>query len=1202
MDSNFASGKRGLSAAAAIFTFFTQATFALAQTPDAVPWANPTTAAQMQFAIDDALVTKRIPGASVFIRQGDTRWTSNSGIADVAAGVPPTDDTYFGYRSVTKSFVTTAILQLAQEGLIGLDDPVGDYVSGVPAGDVVTIRQLGEMRSGLFNYTASRPFVEELVADPSRAWSAQELLDFAFVEPLQFEPGTSYEYSNTNTVLLGEVIEAVTGRDWSAEVRRRISERLGLDSVIYPGADAIPTPNAVGYVDTGDGSGPQSLASFNASGMGASGGLVGVIGDAEGWGKALGSGELLTQQQYVERLKSFGSTASDPRSPEYDSYGFGMGEIAGYIGHTGNGLGFEALVMYDPANDRTIAILLNASNPGDSDAPADLFRELLGIMGWTGPDNQAQVSADGQSETVGTGTVWTGVISGPFLTRAAVYADNGGSAVADGAVTLSAIQDYVPAIYVGDGSVTLGHGGEITASLGGDGAFVATEAGTASLALTDVNILLSGDEISGIGIDARDNSVVDLTGVNITGTARAGLHAGGGAPAAIRGSGVDIDLASGDGVWVEANGSVALTDSQIALRGPGTGISVSGLNGAADMRGANLTVETAAPGSFGVLAQGAGAYVGLAGGSIATQGAGAHAIVLGEGAQVLLDGVSVTTLGQSASAVAALSIDGTPGNGSAALSLRNSELFAANGTAAVATGTDLALSASGSRLVGSITRADDARVDLTLADGSVWELLAAGVGISSRVDDLVSSGSAITFAPPPVGSGFQSLTVGSYDAVNGTLGMSAALSARGGADRLVIDGGLAGGRSRVIVTAFGDGALTADDGIRLVETQNGGQTGADAFVLANRVASGALEYGLYRGGSSGPQDWFLRSTHGGETGKGALPNLRPEVAVDTALPAVASRYGLAILGTRADRVAARIAQPDGASGHHAAWGRVFGATGNQAAGGSSAAAQLNRFRSDGPGYDIDLAGMQAGYEFELPPAAGAQNLLGFYVGAGQAHGSVDAVYGGPAGTVSMDAYSLGTYWSHTRASGLFLDAVLQGTFYNEASATSVPGETLETDGVGLIGSLETGYGFTLGGGWEIEPQAQLVYQRLSVDNAADRYGLINYDPTNDLFGRIGARVSRELVLENGGEMTGWARASLWHPFGDGAEVTFAGLGGGNPMSFDAGLGGTRMQFGVGASVAVSDNVSLLASGDYDVRVDGTAGHALGGRIGVTVRW
>ncbi len=538
-----------------------------------------------------------------------------------------------------------------------------------------------------------------------------------------------------------------------------------------------------------------------------------------------------------------------------------------------------------------------------------------------------------------------------------------------------------------------------------------------------------------------------------------------------------------------------------------------------------------------------------------------------------------------------------PASGGSSISLTNTMLYSASGTAVLAAGGDLSLTASGSEVVGAITGSDGARIDLQLGDGSGWILPAAGLGAPSQLGDLTNDRSTISFAPP-AGAGFQSVTVRNYTGANGALVMNAALGQRDGADRVVIDGGTARGRTSVVLAPIGDGRLTTGNGIGLIETVNGGRTAPGAFTLGNRVASGALEYGLYRGGTAASDDWFLRSTEGGATGTGALPNLRPEVAVDTALPAIATQYGLTILGTRDHRVAGRVPGKG-----NAAWGRVFGETGRQGSGGGSAAARLDRFRSDGPSYDVNLAGFQAGYDHRLSqPGETVQNLIGFYVGGGQARGTVDAVYGGSAGKVSMDAYTFGAYVNHEQAGGLRLDAVLQGTLYEQATASSSLGETLQTDGYGVIGSLEAGYRFDLGEGWAVEPQAQLVYQALSFDDGADSFGVVEYDAANNVFGRIGGRLSRSWSLEGGETLTGWARANLWHAFSDGPEVTFAGLGGGNAMSFDSGLGGTRLDLGLGASVAVTDKLSLFASGDYYVRLDDTPGHAFGGLIGATLRW
>jgi outer membrane autotransporter protein len=1172
----------------------------------APPWNDPIQAGRLQQAIDQALARNLVPGAAVSIVQGDQRWVSYAGMANVEAQTAAKAETSFGYRSITKSFVSTVILQLAQEGRISLNDPVSRYVAGVPDGDRISVRQLAEMRSGLANYSASPAFGAALGADPGRAWTARDLLALSFAEPLQFAPGTSYQYSNTNTILLGEIISAVTGTPWSEEVRRRLTAPLGLSSVVNHGAGALPAPAATGYVDAGDG--PEATTEFSATGLGAAGALVGVLGDLERWGKAVGSGELLGQKEFVSRLKAFGSTKSDPASPEYDSYGFGMGEISGWIGHTGDGLGFQSLVMYDRASDRTITILLNASN-ADHDAPAHLFRDLLAILGWTEPSNQRQVAADGETRVVASGPTWTGLVSGPFGARAAIYAGNGGIVSAAGPVTLAPGQDYVPAIFVTrGGSVALEHSGTITASPGGDGAVLQGDGGRATLSLSGMAIDLRGNAVSGTGIDVGDGGLASLSAVSIRGTANVGLHAAGTAPATISGTGVDIDLLAGHGVWADANGVVSLSDSRIVLRGEGHGLVANGFSGRVLIAGSGLTVETGAPGSFAVRAQGPGAMVSLLDASLTSHGAGGHSIVLGDGAAVALTRSRIRAEGSGAAAIAAMSTAATTGVGSASLILSNTQLSAASGLAVVTSGTSLALAASDSILKGAIVTAGDAAIDLGL-ERSIWLLPSTSEGPPSTAHRILNRNSTIQFAPPvPAAIGapaFQQLTVSQYHGEGGTLVMNAALGGNGAAaDRLVIDGGAATGQSLIRVQGTG-GGLTAGDGVRLVEARNGGSTEATAFALDGRVASGAYDYQLQRGGASGRDDWFLRSTRPAQVdGTAALPALRTEVALNLALPAMAGRLGQAMLGTYAEREGGRGSTTvAGEVQRSAAWARTFGETGRRGSTRGSDLGRFQRFMSNGPAYEIGLAGFQTGLDlYRDDSGQGVRNAAGLYLGAGRVEGDVEAVYGGRAGRVTMDAYTLGGYWTRSAEAGWYLDAVLQGTFYDQARTVSALAEKSTTDGWGLLGSLEAGYKLALGAGWSIEPQAQLSYQHLSFAGSADRYGQVAYRTSGTLQGRLGARLSHERDLSNGSLLTTWARVSLKHAFEGGGGASLSDLSGANALALAGDQGGSWAQLGAGASVRMSDAVSLYAAADYNQRLDSQGGHGVGFRLGAQVSW
>jgi D-alanyl-D-alanine carboxypeptidase len=147
--------------------------------------------------------------------------------------------------SVTKTFTVSLLLQAEADGLLSLDDTIDKYVDGIPNGDKITLAQMANMTSGIASYTENKQFVDEFLSDHERVWEPEELVQIGLKDSPLFDPGTQWHYSNTNTVLLGLVLQQVTGESIDQLYRERIIEPLGLEGTSFPGEDSsLPDPHA----------------------------------------------------------------------------------------------------------------------------------------------------------------------------------------------------------------------------------------------------------------------------------------------------------------------------------------------------------------------------------------------------------------------------------------------------------------------------------------------------------------------------------------------------------------------------------------------------------------------------------------------------------------------------------------------------------------------------------------------------------------------------------------------------------------------------------------------------------------------------------------------------------------------------------------------------------------------------------------------
>jgi D-alanyl-D-alanine carboxypeptidase len=345
----------------------------------AVAVASPATAAApkrgaaLSASISRALKTSGAPGAIVGVWEpGRRAYVRTFGVRNTQTRQPMRRDFFMRIGSETKTFTVTALLQLAEQGKVSLDDPISKYVAGVVQGDQITLRELADMTSGLPNYTLSDTFDATLRNDPQKAWTPQELLDLVAGQPLLFQPGQGFSYSNTNTVLIGLVVQQVSGETIGDFIKRHITGPLGMTQTSFPLDSALPDPHADGYAnDTPDGS-VANATNWNPSWTWAAGQMVSTLHDLRIWAPRLATGRgLLGAAMQRERARSVAG-AGDPIT-----YGLGLFNVHGWIGHNGSLPGYQTLALYRPQTRTTIVALINTDIQRTSQAPSTLVGEAI---------------------------------------------------------------------------------------------------------------------------------------------------------------------------------------------------------------------------------------------------------------------------------------------------------------------------------------------------------------------------------------------------------------------------------------------------------------------------------------------------------------------------------------------------------------------------------------------------------------------------------------------------------------------------------------------------------------------------------------------------------------------------------------------------------------------------------------------------------
>jgi len=313
----------------------------------------------------EGLVATGQPGAIGLAHHGKETWRGASGLAILDPEQPMRPGLRYKIGSITKTFTATVVLQLVGERKLRLGDSVERWLPGlVPNGDHITIRQLLQHTSGLFDY-AEDPRIAEpyLQGDLEFVWRPRQLIAIATEHPPLFPPGTSWSYSNTGYVLLGLIIRAATHSSVQQQLQTRILRPLGLRHTSFPVTNPhIAGPHAHGYqLGAGPGGTPLDFTGLSPSWAWATGNMVSTVDDVAHFHRALLRGRLLPPG-LLRAMQTTVATGSGFR------YGLGLVSIelpcGTFWGHEGGLPGYENWALSSSDGEDQVVMMVNAGDGG----------------------------------------------------------------------------------------------------------------------------------------------------------------------------------------------------------------------------------------------------------------------------------------------------------------------------------------------------------------------------------------------------------------------------------------------------------------------------------------------------------------------------------------------------------------------------------------------------------------------------------------------------------------------------------------------------------------------------------------------------------------------------------------------------------------------------------------------------------------------
>jgi D-alanyl-D-alanine carboxypeptidase len=343
---------------------------------------------QLTKIVDAAIQKYHIPGAVVGIWQGKKSWVYAAGLSDIKTKSQMQPGYKFRIASNTKTFTSTVVLQLVDEKKLSLDDKLAKFFPQIPNSKKITIRQLLNHTSGIFDFVEDENFQKMYMGDPLRKLTPQEEIDIVLGHEPDFAPGKKWKYSNSNYALLGMIIEKITGSKIEDEVEKRIIKPLKLSQTSFPVTPEMTGEYSHGYMvpeedledveeleDVINVEDLEDITLVNPSIPWAGGGMVSNVYDLKKWIRAVVRGELLSWAMRKERFHWIPTNTKDME------FGLGIMKLQDFIGHNGKILGYASFILYSPKKDTTIVLFINKCNEVEKEDPmSDIIRGIMGII------------------------------------------------------------------------------------------------------------------------------------------------------------------------------------------------------------------------------------------------------------------------------------------------------------------------------------------------------------------------------------------------------------------------------------------------------------------------------------------------------------------------------------------------------------------------------------------------------------------------------------------------------------------------------------------------------------------------------------------------------------------------------------------------------------------------------------------------------